>query len=146
MTALKTAGQKIHAASPYAALVAILPTLLIAWQSGQTADDAKDDARDRAADVSIEVDRQDNKLLRAVRRVMRAQADDIDDCREDLDDMGDALEELYEHVAESHHTHEGNSRRPASRDLKRWEQRTDSPPWEVAPAKPDGLPLDIDDL
>jgi hypothetical protein len=146
MSEVKTTKEKIHAASPYAALIAVLPALLIAWQSGRTADDAKDDARDGAAAVSVEVDRQDNKLLRAVRRAMRAQDDDIADCRADLDDMGDALEDLYQHVGESHHSHNGNSRRPEpADDLKRWEQHTrpDKPPWA---AKPEGLPEDINDL
>ena len=47
----KTTGQKIQAAGPWAALIGVLPALVLAWQSKDTADSAKSQAKSQAADV-----------------------------------------------------------------------------------------------
>jgi len=138
-------SSKIKDAGPWAALVAMIPTLIVAWQSRDTAQSAQHKAREEAQDVLVETQRRDDASYRALRRALYQQLDAIQLCQRDVDDMSQALEELYEYVSDHSHRR-NNDEEPL---IKRWE-----PPAALGMASKavmgdedgDALPEDIEQL
>lgn len=133
---------KVHAASGWTALLAAIPAIIIAWQSGDKADSAQDAAKEQAKDVSEQGYDRDERFLRRAKRVMDRQDDDIDACFDQLDEVSLALEELYDHVndEDSHkHVRRPNRRTAAAAMVE------EKPDWK-RPHRPSKARADLEQM
>lgn len=135
--------QKIKDAAPWAALIAMIPTLVVAWQSRDDAQDARSQAKKKAADVLVETERRDDLAYRTLRRAIARQGDALDLCQQEMEDMSEALEELYDYVGE--HSHRNGTPPPS----KKWSHDDHDQPsgYGMGQMQVDAeLPEEFDDL
>lgn len=128
--------------SVWTALLTAIPAIIMAWQSKDTANDARAVVKDRVEDVSLQSYERDTRTWRGLRRILDRQAEDIDACYSQLEELSEALD--------AHLGDEEAHKKPSRRDRSsRSTRSTAESTWRRSP-KPKSdqvdLPADLEEL